>query len=234
MSSFTYVIADVHGRFDLLTSAVSLIRRRVREEEVCTVVVLGDFVDRGPQSRQCIEYLMNRSFWENIKLVVLKGNHEAMMIETLKTPIGPSWWLGQGGDFTMKSYGHGNYMFEPSFVPASHIDWLEALPLYYADEHRVYVHAAVVDGVPLDQQVEDTFLWARYPAGYAYGYGEKHVVHGHTPFKSGPIMMSGRTNLDTGAVWTGRLVVGVFADELAGGPIDTIEVVATDVAPAFA
>ena len=67
-------------------------------------------------------------------------------------------------------------------------------------------------------------LWKRYPKGFSDGYGERHVVHGHDNFPEGPLLLQGRTNLDTLAWRTGRLVIGVFDDDRPGGPVDFIEV----------
>jgi serine/threonine protein phosphatase 1 len=85
------------------------------------------------------------------------------------------------------------------------------------------VHAGLEVGIPLDQQSKHTLVWKRYGDGSAEGYGALHIVHGHTPFEDGPLLLPNRTDLDTGAYYTGRLVVGVFDDALPGGPIDLIE-----------
>jgi serine/threonine protein phosphatase 1 len=157
--------------------------------------------------------------------VCLLGNHEAMMLETLLAPLAPDWWLGNGGGATLISYGHpSDGLYRPEVIPTDHIAWLKVLRLIYADRHRVFVHASVDPALPLDGQSENRLLWYRYPAGANEGYGGRHVVHGHHPFEDGPKLYSNRTDLDTLAWKTGRLVVGVFEDEQPGGPIDLIEV----------
>ena len=127
-------------------------------------------------------------------------------------------WMEKGGDATLASYGG-----DPAAVPKTHIDWLDGLPLIYLDAHRVYVHAGVDSGLPLDQQGEATLLTKRYPRGFAAGYGDRHVVHGHDNDPNGPLLYQGRTNLDTLAWRTGRLVIGVFDGDRPGGPVDLIE-----------
>jgi len=92
------------------------------------------------------------------------------------------------------------------------IAWLDQLRLMHIDAHRLYVHAGVDPDIPLDRQSETTLLWHRYPKGYSGGYGERHVVHGHDNNPDGPLLLEGRTNLDTLAWRTGRLTVGVFDD----------------------
>ena len=223
--SRTYAIADTHGRYDLLTEALAKIIDHSKDARPSTIVTLGDYVDRGPQSRQIIERLME---WQlpDLRLVSLKGNHETMMVETLRKPLHPDWWIGNGGGQTLISYGHapeGEY--DPTVIPDDHIEWIDNLPMMYRDEHRVYVHAAVDETVSLDEQTEETLTWRRYPEGYAAGHGSFHVVHGHDQFAEGPLRFPGRTNLDVFAWYTGRLVIGVFDDATPGGPIEIIEVI---------
>jgi serine/threonine protein phosphatase 1 len=94
----------------------------------------------------------------------------------------------------------------------------------YRDDHRIYVHAGVDAGVPLDRQDEKTLLNKRYPKGSEAGFGAFHVVHGHDNCPEGPLLYRGRSNLDTLAWRTGRLVIGLFDDATPGGPVDLIEV----------
>lgn len=222
--SLTYAIADLHGRYDLLVKALNAIFRRPGGG---TVVTLGDYVDRGPESRQIIEHL--KSLRENTRdgwsLVCLKGNHEDMMVETLTAPLNPQWWIGNGGGQTLISYGHlarGNY--DPTVVPTDHIAWLSALPKMHVTKHRIYVHAGVDPTRSLDDQKDEVLLWWLYPDGADLGHGERHVVHGHHQFEDGPKLFANRTDLDTFAWYTGRIVVGVFDEEKPGGPIEVIEI----------
>ena len=215
--SFTYVIGDVHGRDDLLVAALGEITARARSQ-TGTIIALGDYVDKGRQSRQVIERLLP-GIGGGWNLVALKGNHDAMMVEGLRDPSKLAAWLEKGGDAALASYGG-----DPAAVPQAHIGWLDRLPLTHVDAHRLYVHAGVEPGVPLDRQSETTLLWKRYPKGNPDGFGERHVVHGHDNDPEGPLLYPGRTNLDTAAWRTGRLTVGIFDDDRPGGPVDLIEV----------
>lgn len=221
--SYTYAIADLHGRHDLLLMALD----KIAEHADCTsytLVTLGDYVDRGPESRKIIETLMGLR-GAPFKAVCLKGNHEDMMVATLTMPLHPNWWVGNGGGATLVSYGHprrGDY--DPAVVPREHIEWLAGLPLMHVDEHRVFVHAGVDPTLPLDGQKGEAVTWMRYPREVNIGHGDRHVVHGHEQYEDGPILHSNRTDLDTFAWYTGRLVVGVFDDEKPGGPVDLIQV----------
>jgi len=215
--SFTYVIGDIHGLDDLLGAALGEINARARGA-AAVIIALGDYVDKGPKSRQVIERLLP-GIGGGWKFIALKGNHDAMMVEALRDPSKLAAWLEKGGDAALASYGG-----DPAAVPQAHIGWLERLPLTHVDAHRLYVHAGVEPGVPLDRQSETTLLWKRYPKGNPDGFGERHVVHGHDNDPEGPLLYPGRTNLDTAAWRTGRLTVGVFDDDRPGGPVDLIEV----------
>jgi serine/threonine protein phosphatase 1 len=215
--TLTYVIPDIHGRYDLLSEG--LVEIGVRSGGVAgTIVTIGDYVDKGPESRQVIEKLLP-GVAEGWSLIALKGNHDAMMANALRDPSKMASWIEKGGDAALASYGG-----DPSAVPQGHLAWLDGLRLMHVDSHRVYVHAGVDPEVPLDQQTEMTLLWKRYPKGFPDGFGRLHVVHGHDNSPEGPLLFEGRTNLDTLAWRTGRLVVGVFDDDTPGGPVDFIVV----------
>jgi serine/threonine protein phosphatase 1 len=221
--SFTYAIADLHGRHDLLVKAEQAIVRYAGGAGGI-IVTLGDYVDRGPESRQIVERLMlpvASPFYR----ICLKGNHEDMMVETLRKPLQPFWWIANGGAATLISYGHPvSEHFRPEVVPQSHIEWMARLPLMHVDQHRVFVHGGVDPTLSLKEQPDKVLLSKLYPIGANLGHGHRHVVHGHHQFADGPLCFSCRTDLDTFAWYTGRLVVGVFDDDSPGGPIDFIEV----------
>jgi serine/threonine protein phosphatase 1 len=211
--SLTYVIPDIHGRHDLLNDGLAEITAR---GETGVIVTLGDYVDKGPESKQVVDRLMS-GVAQGWSLVALKGNHDAMMVEALRDPSKLAAWIAKGGDAALASYGG-----DPAAVPEVHITWLDRLRLMHVDAHRIYVHAGVDPEIALDQQSEATLLWKRYPKGFPGGFGDLHVVHGHDNFPEGPLLYQGRTNLDTLAWRTGRLTIGVFDDDRPGGPVDFI------------
>lgn len=117
--------------------------------------------------------------------------------------------LANGGRTTLASYGTAAWDRDaPPPIPAAHIAWLAALPLMHVDLHRVYVHAAADRWRPLHRQRKQTLLWDLYPEDDEGGHGDFHVVHGHEQVAAGPVLRRHRTNLDTFAWRTGRLVVG--------------------------
>lgn len=213
----TFVIPDIHGRLDLLCDGLAQISERSGGQPAI-IVALGDYVDKGPASKGVIDRL-RAGVGDGFGLVTLKGNHDALMVDGLREPSSMHPWLAKGGDAALASYGGA-----VTDVPQTHIDWLDRLQLVHLDAHRLYVHAGIDPDLPLDQQSERTLLWKRYPKGFPDGYGKRHVVHGHDNCPDGPLLYSGRTNLDTLAWRTGRLVIGVFDDDLPGGPIDLIVV----------
>jgi serine/threonine protein phosphatase 1 len=141
-----------------------------------------------------------------------------MMWETCNNLAELGWWIKNGGDQTLLSYGQSSTELpDPRIVPQTHLQWIADLAMMYVDQHRVFVHAAVDPKIPLKQQSEQTLLWKRYPEGFGLGHGDRHVVHGHHANPKAPIVTSGKTNLD-GLAWkTGRLVVGIFEDDRPGG-----------------
>jgi serine/threonine protein phosphatase 1 len=213
----TYVIPDIHGRYDLLNEGLAGIAVH-SGGNAGVIVTIGDYVDKGPESKQVIDRMLS-GVAEGWRLIALKGNHDAMMVEALRDRSKMAAWIGKGGDTALASYGG-----DPAAVPQTHIAWLDELRLMHVDNHRVYVHAGVDPEIPLGEQSETTLLWKRYPEGFTGGHGERHVVHGHDNFPEGPLLYEGRTNLDALAWRTGRLVIGIFDDEQPGGPVDFIVV----------
>lgn len=212
--TFTFVIPDLHGRIDLLDAAVAEIANMAPGR----LLFLGDYVDRGPESRAVVERLMSEPSW-----LCLKGNHEAMMVNAIRGGRAPDHWLRNGGASTLLSYGHAEHgRIDLSIVPPAHIEWMSTLPVMHHDRHRIYVHAGIDEGVPIDKQQERTLLWKRY--GDELAAFDRHVVHGHDAQLDGPILLPARTNLDGSAWQTGILHVGVFSDSEPGGPAEIITV----------
>jgi len=212
----TYAVPDIHGRFDLLALALDLIQTHAATRQH-QVIFLGDYIDRGPQSAQVVGCI-RAGQREGRPWIALKGNHEDFMVAAVLES--DAWmtasWVGNGGAETMASYD------QAGSDPESDARWMQGLPAYFEDRHRVYVHAFAPEQYRLEDAPEHILLWSRYPERADVGYRGKHVVHGHTPKLDGPELYPNRTNLDCGAVFGGRLVVGVFDATVAGGPIDTI------------
>ena len=214
-TELSYAIGDIHGCLDLLERAFGLIRAHAGARSF-QVVCLGDYVDRGPDSRGVVEFLMREA--DRTPLTCLKGNHEAMLLEAIEEGEWTS-WLDNGGRETLASYD--------GEVPAEHRRWLRRLPVCARDADRLYVHAGFRPGVPLAEQEEEVCIWIR--GRFLDADLPGHVVHGHTPQHidklqvDRPERLPHRTNLDTGACWTGVLSVGAFEPGRAG-PMDVLQV----------
>ena len=101
--SLTYVIPDIHGRYDLLSDGLARISAHSRGNSGL-IITIGDYVDKGPDSKQVVDRLLS-GVAEGWNLVALKGNHDAMMVEALRDPTKMDWWIGKGGDTALASYG---------------------------------------------------------------------------------------------------------------------------------
>jgi serine/threonine protein phosphatase 1 len=161
----------------------------------------------------------------------LKGNHEDLMAQAVTQAGGGRLerWLNNGGHATLRSYGLRPESDLGEGVPREHIRWMAGLPRTTGDGHRIYVHAGVAPGTPIERQNEETFLWIRERFLQARpGSFDAHIVHGHTPVWDGkpnpsePELLEHRTNLDTGAFATGVLAIAVFDAETPGGPVDLL------------
>lgn len=205
--SKTYVIADIHGRFDLLQAALERIEAN---QSGGTVIFTGDYVDRGPSSKQVLDRLMSGPTDDRWRWICLKGNHEDMMVAALRGNADMDWWLGNGGVNTLRSFN--------GKVRDRYLTWADELPQYHVDGNRIFVHAGVDPTKPMSEQTEAMLLWYRCSKYHDIAHPGGYLVHGHTPFEDGPIILEGRCNLDTGAVWTGNLVVAVFDDSVPGKP----------------
>jgi serine/threonine protein phosphatase 1 len=222
-----YAIGDIHGRADLLAEMHRLIELDAAQLTPGTdklAVYVGDYVDRGLESRQVIDLLIERPL-RDLRTVHLLGNHDAWLLSFLAEPkIGPS-WLRYGGDATLLSYGvrigtpvddieyYGQLQAILSGrIPQDHIEFLQGLELSYETGDYLFVHAGVRPNLALDRQTADDLLWIREPfLSSRLDFG-KVVVHGHTVDAS-PTVRANRIGIDTGACWTGCLTCLVLEED---------------------
>jgi serine/threonine protein phosphatase 1 len=217
--SLTYAIGDIHGCLDKLRGL--LLRCETHADgRPMSLVFVGDYIDRGPQSCGVIDCLIDLKMQHGESVVTLMGNHEAMALAAIDGNGPTRMWLAQGGLATLESYG----IAEPRELPPAHVDWLRALRLSYDDGRRFFVHAGVNPGAPLEAQDDFDLLWIREPfLSHGGDYG-RLIVHGHTPLAAGvPDLRGNRLNLDTGAVFGGPLTAAVF-DDAQTEPIGFLQV----------
>jgi serine/threonine protein phosphatase 1 len=207
--SLIYAIGDIHGSLNKLESLMLRCENHAAGRPM-TLVFLGDYIDRGPQSSGVIACLIDLQSRHGDRVVTLMGNHEAMALAVVDGDSPAELWLTQGGSATLESYG----VTRPSELPPAHVDWLRALRLSYDDGRRFFVHAGVDPAKPLDAQDGDDLLWIREPFLSHRGDYGRLIVHGHTPVMNGmPELRGNRLNLDTAAVYGGPLTAAVFEEE---------------------
>jgi len=202
----TFVIGDIHGCHQALMALWHKISP-VAEED--TVVFLGDYIDRGPDSLQVIDEIMG--IRKRLpRVITLMGNHEQMLLHFLEGKEEAS-YLEVGGAETLASYGitHGESNF--SRLPPRHLDFFHGLIPFWQNDEAIYVHAGLMPGRPLALQPKSWLLWAReefLESDYDFG---KPVIYGHTPFPK-PRIEKHRIGIDTGAVYGGHLTCLILPD----------------------
>jgi serine/threonine protein phosphatase 1 len=211
-----YVIGDIHGRADLLDMLLARIDADLAAEPCgdYAVIAIGDYVDRGPESREVLNRLI--ACIRTHRTVLLKGNHEAYFLEFLRNPSVLRVWRQYGGLQTLISYGlkpslnpsepeqHELARELATVLPWEHRALLDALPTAFSFGDFYFVHAGVRPGIPLADQQEQDQLWIRDDFLLCEDDFGKVIVHGHTPVRE-PEIRPNRINIDTGAYATGRL-----------------------------
>ncbi len=223
--SRVYAIGDIHGCTDLLRALHDAILEDAEGASPArrVAVYLGDYVDRGPDSRGALDILIETPL-AGFETVHLIGNHEEFLIRFLDDPSIAPLWLMNGGGATCRSYGadpdagDGGHRFEElqralkAGVPETHLAFLAALRPSYVEGDYLFVHAGIRPGVPLGDQVESDLLWIREPFLSSTEDFGKVVVHGHTPTRE-PVVRVNRIGVDTGACYGGTLTALVLDGE---------------------
>jgi serine/threonine protein phosphatase 1 len=216
-----YAIGDIHGHLGLLQAAHDLVADDIARHGPGRLVHVGDLVDRGPDCKGVIDYLM-RGLAEGRDWVVLKGNHDRMFTRFLRDPTEPEpglrselGWLHPklGGSATLASYGVANAADRPiakvhadaiAAVPQAHIDFINALPTLHQTGEAAFVHAGIRPGIPLQDQTETDLVWIREPFLMEPASHGPLIVHGHTAINQAT-HYGNRLNIDSGAAYGGPL-----------------------------
>lgn len=207
-----YAVGDIHGRADLLARMLDIIAADTPEPPVerRLLVCLGDYVDRGPDSKGVIDCLLS-DLPPGLAPCFLKGNHEDLMLRALADPAAVPHWLINGGDATLASYGiapvgdpEGLRERFAAALPTAHAAFLDSLALQFACGDYLFVHAGVRPGVPLDRQTPHDLIWIREAFLDSDADFGAVVVHGHTPTEV-PVLRVNRIGIDTLAWASGRL-----------------------------
>ena len=194
-----YAIGDIHGRYDKLCVLMDKIDIDLDSE---TLVFLGDYIDRGPQSFEVVEYMIDlRKRHSNI--VFLKGNHEEMFEKYISGEDRLT-YLFNGGQQTLDSYMSRSRETDEPLIPAEHLSFIKSLVMYYETDNYIFVHAGLQKNVPLAEQKSEDLLWIRkkfIDTGHDFG---KPVIFGHTPLPE-PLLQPNKIGIDTGAVYGNKL-----------------------------
>jgi serine/threonine protein phosphatase 1 len=187
MSSRTIAIGDVHGCAQALHAVLSAMEPRPDD----VIVALGDYVNRGPDSRRVIELLI--ALEDQCTLVPLLGNHDQMLLDTLQQkPLACSIWMRLGGGPTLLSYGASpgsSPRTELSRIPAEHTAFLRRCRDYHETDSHIFVHAKYAPDLPMDRQPAWLLRWESLRDGTPVAHNSaKTIIAGHSSQKTGEIL----------------------------------------------
>jgi serine/threonine protein phosphatase 1 len=202
-----YAIGDIHGCANLLEKALAWIATDTKGRPA-EIIFIGDYIDRGPESRDVLDILMGGPKSQNDRFICIRGNHEQLCLDAHDSEENMRSWLDTGGYTTLESFNQR--------IGKKYITWMASLPLIHQDEQRIFVHAGIRPELPLERQRSEDLLWIREPFLLSRKRFSKHIVHGHTPI--GPQFLKQRTNLDAGSYQTGKLCVAVFGRSNEASP----------------
>jgi len=225
MAGRTFAIGDIHGDLDALRIVIGKLPMIDAED---TVVFLGDYLDRGPHSMEVCRIVMALDRQVGCKVIALRGNHEDAWLRVRKRRWDEFVFPPQNGCFaTYRSFVGGpmpkqgempkleeiDAMFTGSFFPDDVATWMEELPLWYEDDHAIYVHAGLIEKDGRFQHPKDTtpaiaLLWTRTDEFFR-NYRGKTVVIGHTVTELLPQELSSYTPADPTDMWVGESIIAI-------------------------
>ena len=232
-----YAIGDIHGCYYQFTALLQAIVADIAAsvgDSAPLVIVCGDYVDRGDRSSDVVAALVWLERHAGVEIVMLKGNHEALLLDFLDTPANGARWLQRDGHSTLRSYGVAlpddlsalresdcrslrNALMDR--LPTAHLDLLQRLRLHVVYGDYLFVHAGLRPGVAIDRQTEEDCLWIREDFLQSSRRFDKIVVHGHSWTSAEPDISADRMGIDTGVYRTGVLT----AVRLEGATVEILQ-----------
>ena len=176
----TIAIGDIHGCSTALASILAAIKPRPDD----TVVVLGDFVDNGIDTKGVTDRLIQLS--SDCQLATIRGNHEEMMLDAVEVQSQIDRWLRWGGEATLMSYGQDESL---DLIPNEHVDFIRATRDYHETDTHIFVHASFIPNLPLNEHPSSVLRWEPLdPTRLSHHYSRRKVIVGHTAQESGEIL----------------------------------------------
>lgn len=198
MKGRVLAIGDIHGSGTALNFLLDAVKYTPQD----TIVVLGDLIDRGPDSRSVLSRLMQLA--TEVTLVTIRGNHEEMLLQSVERGTPRMLWISAGAKATLDSYGGGL-----EAIPQDHLDFLKSTQQFWQTETHVFVHASVDPNVEMEDQTDVWLRWHPLTGTEVRHCSGKTVVCGHTSQQTGrPVYKDGFVCIDTIAGgWLTCLVV---------------------------
>jgi serine/threonine protein phosphatase 1 len=198
-----FAIGDIHGCPSKLNEMMAKLRIDAEED---TVIFIGDYIDRGPDSKGVIDSILEiRQRIDNV--ICLQGNHEEMFLKYYCEHEDEDLFMHNGCMMTLLSYGYTgrDHGYEVN-VPEEHLQFFSSLLSFYETDSYIFVHAGLRPGIPLKRQIKEDMLWIRREFIISrYDFG-KTVIFGHTPVSHDmPYIKPNKIGIDTGLVYGGRL-----------------------------
>jgi serine/threonine protein phosphatase 1 len=220
-----YAIGDIHGERELAERLLAKIRLDMAEHPApagAAVIFLGDYIDRGPDSRGVLDLLSDDPI-PGCETRFLRGNHEQAMLDFLSDPVAHGIWLDFGGVETLASYGilssRGRLTPDKLLalagqlaiaLSARHRDFLAGLEPYVVEGDFAFIHAGLRPGIPLAEQKLQDLIWIREPFLQSNEIFEKFIVHGHNIVEQ-PEILQTHVSVDTGAYSSGKLTAIIIS-----------------------
>jgi serine/threonine protein phosphatase 1 len=224
MNERYYCFPDIHGEYTLLKQALDFVYKE--NPNGGKIIFLGDYIDRGKNNRKVLETLIAPPKGWNF--VCLKGNHEVMFLDSMYNEHIPFYDPNVLYEFFFdtqtlsdiqkkyaKTVDKQEYI---DSIPSEVIDWLKNLKMFHFEDDNIFAHALYDDYKSPEDQNETVCIWQRMSdfEKFQSKNDRYYLTHGHTPRKRGPTQAMNRTNLDCGAVFYGRFVIGEYEKNVKG------------------
>jgi len=193
-----YAIGDIHGCLEQLKALMAKLSPGAADE----LLFIGDYIDRGPDSKGVVDYVLELRKRRPGRVTCLMGNHEWMLLNYLDG-TDPVSWLQNGGEATLTSYGGEDK------IPYTHLEFFHSLSPFHRTDDHLFVHAGIRPGIPMEAQTTEDMLWIRREFYLYPGRFKPPIVFGHTPLRE-VLSQEDRIGIDTGCVYGGKLTCVVL------------------------